>query len=111
MTIPPLHAAAAMMKLAEMQPWYGSTSVLLTAFINKKYALPRRVVDALVAHFHSFVNDERELPVLWHQCLLTFVQRYKLELDDVHKKRLKVLLRTHLHKHMGPEIRRELFAA
>jgi essential nuclear protein 1 len=111
MTIPPLHAAAAMMKLAEMQPWYGSTSVLLTAFINKKYALPRRVVDTLVAHFHSFVNDERELPVVWHQCLLTFVQRYKLELDDAHKKRLKVVLRSHLHKHMGPEIRREMFAA
>ena len=41
--------------------------------------MPRRVVDTLVAHFHSFVNDERELPVLWHQCLLTFVQRCALD--------------------------------
>jgi essential nuclear protein 1 len=108
--IPPLHAAAAMMKLAEM-PWYGSTSLILTAFINKKYALPRKVVDALVKHFHSFVKDDRELPVLWHQSLLVFVQRYKLELDASHKTRFKAVLKAHFHKHIGPEIRRELFAS
>ena len=35
--------------------------------LNKKYSLPYVVIDALVAHFLSFVDDERELPVLWQQ--------------------------------------------
>jgi hypothetical protein len=44
--------------------------------MNKKYALPYRVLDGLVAHFVRFEDEEKELPVIWHQCLLTFVQRY-----------------------------------
>jgi essential nuclear protein 1 len=110
-SIPTLHSAAAIMKLCQQEPWYGPTSVILSAFINKKYALPRKALDTLVNHFHSFVKDDRELPVVWHQCLLCFAQRYKLELEPTHKNKLKLLLRQHLHKHMGPEIRRELFAA
>jgi len=109
-SIPTLHSAAAIIKLCEMKPWYGSTSVILTAFINKKYALPRRCIDCLVNHFASFTTDERELPVLWHQCLLVFVQRYKLELTPQHKSKIKGVLKAgHLHRHIGPEIRRELF--
>merc|ERR1719313_2266567 len=110
-SIPTLHSAAAMMKLCQLEPWYGPTSVILSAFINKKYALPRKALDALVMHFYSFVKDDRELPVVWHQCLLCFAQRYKLELDAGHKNKLKLVLRQHLHKHMGAEIRRELFSA
>jgi essential nuclear protein 1 len=33
------------------------------------------VVDALVDHFLSFAQEERTLPVVWHQSLLCFVQR------------------------------------
>jgi len=110
-SIPTLHSAAAIMKLCQLEPWYGPTSVILSAFINKKYALPRKALDTLVLHFYSFVKDDRELPVVWHQCLLCFAQRYKLELDAGHKHKLKLLLRQHLHKHMGAEIRRELFSA
>jgi essential nuclear protein 1 len=109
-SIPTLHAAAAMMKLSQLEPWYGSTSVILAAFINKKYALPRKALDAMVLHFSSFVKDERELPVVWHQCLLAFAQRYKDEFDATQRNKLKLLLRQHLHKGIGPEIRRELFA-
>ena len=43
--------------------------------MDKKYALPYRVVDAVVAHFLRFKEDSRDLPVIWHQCLLTLVQR------------------------------------
>ena len=46
--------------------------------LDKKYSLPYRVVDALVAHFYRFAADPRDLPVLWHQCLLVFVQRWVL---------------------------------
>merc|ERR1719335_1537992 len=66
-SVPTLHSAAAMMKLCQQEPWYGPTSVILSAFINKKYALPRKALDTLVLHFYSFVKDDRELPVVWHQ--------------------------------------------
>jgi essential nuclear protein 1 len=47
--------------------------------------------------------------VLWHQSFLVFAQRYKLDLDDNQRARLKSLLRLHVHHSMTPEIRRELF--
>ena len=37
-----------------------------------------RVVDALVDHFLSFKKEQRQLPVVWHQSLLCFVQRWQL---------------------------------
>ena len=43
---------------------------MLRILIRKRYALPFRVVDALVHHFCRFTLDPRDLPVLWHQCLL-----------------------------------------
>jgi hypothetical protein len=43
--------------------------------LNKKYALPHRVIDAVANHFGAFNEEELALPVIWHQALLTFVQR------------------------------------
>lgn len=54
---------------------FSSGSYFMKLLMDKKYALPYRVLDAMVAHFAQFTDDERELPVIWHQCLLTFVQR------------------------------------
>ena len=34
----------------------------------------RSQVDALVDHFTSFTNDPRQMPVVWHQSLLVFLQ-------------------------------------
>jgi Bystin len=31
-------------------------------------------VDALVDHFTRFTNDPRQMPVVWHQSLLAFLQ-------------------------------------
>jgi hypothetical protein len=31
-----------------------------------------------VDHFVRFADDERQMPVVWHQTLLCFVQRYKV---------------------------------
>lgn len=44
-------------------------------FDLSRYALPMRVIGALVNHFMSFANDKRQMPVLWHRSLLAFVQR------------------------------------
>uniref|UniRef100_A0A8C2XNA1 Bystin-like n=1 Tax=Cyclopterus lumpus TaxID=8103 RepID=A0A8C2XNA1_CYCLU len=94
-SIPVLHSSAAMLKLAEME-------------YNGKYALPFRVLDALVAHFLSFRNEKRVLPVLWHQSLLTLAQRYKADLSSEQKTALLELLKIQTHPPISAEIRREL---
>merc|ERR1712046_207019 len=107
-SVPPMHAAAVIVRLATMSPWYGTTSILLAALINKKYAMPLKVIETLVAHFSIFGNMEVTLPVVWHRCLLLFAQRYKFDLNADQKRRLKELLRIHFHHQIGEEIRREL---
>lgn len=73
-SVPVLHSAAALLRMAEM-PYSGTTSFFIRVLLDKKYALPYRVVDALVDHFVRFGREERTLPVVWHQALLCFVQR------------------------------------
>ncbi|NWT03342.1 BYST protein, partial [Mionectes macconnelli] len=106
-SIPVLHSSAAMLKLAEMQ-YSGANSIFLRLLIDKKYALPFRVVDALVFHFLAFRTDQRALPVLWHQSFLAFAQRYKEDLSSEQKEALLELLKFHSHPQISPEIRREL---
>ncbi|KAK4879645.1 hypothetical protein RN001_007791 [Aquatica leii] len=106
-SIPMLHSSAALLKIAEMD-YTGANSIFLRIFIDKKYALPYRVVDALVFHFLRFENDHRELPVLWHQAFLTFVQRYKADISSEQRDALLNLLRKQSHPQITSEIRREL---
>lgn len=48
------------------------------------------------------------MPVLWHQALLTFVQRYKSDISSDQKEALLELLKKQSHHSITPEIRREL---
>ncbi|KFM73696.1 Bystin, partial [Stegodyphus mimosarum] len=86
----------------------GANSIFMRILLEKKYALPFRVVDSVVAHFLRFVDDKRELPLLWHQCLLTFAQIYKNDISAEQQNGLLHLLTIHHHPHVTPEIRREL---
>ncbi|CAK9151788.1 unnamed protein product [Ilex paraguariensis] len=106
-TIPFLHSSVALLKLAEME-YCGTTSYFIKLLIEKKYALPYRVLDAMVDHFMRFLEDSRVMPVIWHQSLLAFVQRYKNELRREDKVNLKTLVKTQRHKLVTPEILREL---
>ncbi|MGH0184562.1 UNVERIFIED_CONTAM: hypothetical protein FKN15_015320 [Acipenser sinensis] len=106
-SIPVLHCSAAMLKVAEMD-YNGANSIFLRLMIDKKYALPFRVIDALVFHFLRFRSDKRELPVLWHQSLLTLAQRYKEDLSSEQKGALLELLKVHTHPSISAEVRREL---
>nr|KAJ3420315.1 hypothetical protein HK105_005817 [Polyrhizophydium stewartii] len=106
-SVPGLHSAAALLKIAEMD-YTGPNSLFIRILLDKKYALPFKVVDALVFHFLRFKSDPRELPVLWHQALLTFAQRYKEDLTADQKEALLDLLRHKSHEGITPEIRREL---
>lgn len=49
-SIPMLHSSAAILKIAEME-YTGANSIFLRIFLDKKYALPYRVVDGVVFHF------------------------------------------------------------
>lgn len=106
-SIPALHSSVALLKLAEME-YCGTTSYFIKILLDKKYALPYRAVDAVVAHFIRFIEDTRIMPVIWHQSLLTFVQRYKNQLRKEDKDSLKTLIENQRHKLVTPEISREL---
>lgn len=108
--IPVLHSAACLLKICEME-YSGANSIFIRIFLEKRYALPYRVIDAAVFHFIRFEHDKREMPVLWHQSLLTFVQRYKNDISSEQKEALFSLLRKKQHMKLTPEIRRELMAA
>ncbi|KAM6577246.1 hypothetical protein CsatB_029083 [Cannabis sativa] len=86
----------------------GTTSYFIKILLEKKYALPYRALDALIAHFVRFSDDTRIMPVIWHQSLLAFVQRYKNELQKEDKVSLRALLEKQNHKLITPEITREL---
>jgi len=105
--IPVLHTSAAMLQIAEME-YTGANSIFLRVMLDKKYSLPYRVVDALVFHFYRFASDDRVMPVLWHQCLLIFVQRYKEDITSEQKEALMEVLRKHTHPGITPDVRREI---
>ena len=73
-SVPAVQSSVALLKVASM-PYSGANSVFIRVFLEKKYALPHQVLDALVEHFVKFRTDERVLPVIWHQSLLAFAQR------------------------------------
>lgn len=80
--VPLMHSAAALIRLANMD-YFGPNSLFIRVLLDKKHALPYKVVDALVFHFIRLSNtykarragDVEKLPVLWHQSLLVFCQR------------------------------------
>lgn len=107
-----VHAAVGIAKMALM-PYSGGTSLFLRVFFDKQYQLPMGCIDAVVQHFGSFMKEETlahlsELPVLWHQSLLTFAQRYKNDLTDEQVLLIKKVCNKHNHRLITPEIRREL---
>jgi essential nuclear protein 1 len=89
----------------------GVNSLFLRILLDKKYALPYKVVDALVFHFIRSTKSENQLPVLWHQSLLVFTQRYKQDISEEQKEALLELIKKQVHKDISPEIRRELASA
>lgn len=87
-SIPPLHVAAALVRLCNLHKgntlqWSIATTYVINVLLNKKCALPRTAIDAAVRHFGTFLKDTRRLPVLWHRCLLTLVQRYKCKTHHI----------------------------
>ena len=53
-------------------------------------------------------SKDIKLPVIWHQCLLAFAQRYRNDITEDQREALLDLLLIRGHKDIGPEVRREL---
>eukprot|EP00835_Amoeboradix_gromovi_P002960 NODE_181_length_15774_cov_0.163892.p5 type:complete len:380 gc:universal NODE_181_length_15774_cov_0.163892:13479-12340(-) len=106
-TVPVMHSCAAILKLATM-PYSGATSIFLRVLLDKKYALPYKVLDAMVNHFLQFTNFENEMTVLWHQSLLVFCQRYKNDFSDAQIEAFLNLISKKKHYLISGEIKREL---
>ncbi|KAL9047580.1 MAG: hypothetical protein Q9162_007981, partial [Coniocarpon cinnabarinum] len=96
--VPVLHSAAALLRCCDIAAEHFSlhpspsgehgsspTNLFIKTLLEKKYALPYKVIDALVFHFCRFKALKNaakgveggyvRLPVLWHQGLLAFAQR------------------------------------
>ncbi|OAA48383.1 Bystin [Metarhizium rileyi] len=137
-SVPVLHSAAALKGLCEIAAQEasqgseggGATNIFIRTLLEKKYALPYQVIDALVFHFLRFRSEDpasvqegdamagisgegdvkTKLPVIWHQSLLAFAQRYKGDITEDQREALLDLLLGHGHSAIGPEVRRELLA-
>ena len=136
-SIPVLHSAAALLRLCDIAAEQssvsteagGATNIFIRVLLEKKYALPYKVIDALVFHFLRFRGSdsatagqqedadmtgrnaaarEGRLPVLWHQSLLVFAQRYRNDITEDQREALLDLLLVKGHAAIGPEVRREL---
>lgn len=118
-SIPVHHSAVAIHKLALMTEYNGAASIFIKTLLNKKYSLPAPVIKSLVTHFVKFSttvesclpDGMEELPVLWHQALLVFVQRYKNEISVSGKEQLRDLMKVQYHPKITVEVRRELFGS
>lgn len=102
-----IHAGVAMIKICEME-YTGPVCLVLKTLINKKYSLPLRVVNTVCDYFCAFAEDERKMPLIWHQTLLVFIQRYKAELTDKQSKDIRELCKVQNHAQISRDIKREL---
>jgi essential nuclear protein 1 len=107
--------------------------LFIRILIDKKHQLPYKVLDALVFHFIRLSNtykargrgESEKLPVLWHQSLLSFCQRYippilrstrftddyfryAADLTPDQRDALLDVVRVSPHPQISTEVRREL---
>ena len=129
-----LDAAAAIMKLTHMDYEVGS-GFFLKSLLAKKYALPTQVINTMINFFIRFAEeglDEedidseaedpasayggtgeqtgKQMPVMWHQTLLTLVQCYRPYLTPANCLKLRALIKVQYHTAITPEIRKCLAA-
>ena len=113
-SIPSFHSSAALIKLTEFEYTLGS-GYFIKVLIGKRYALPTAAIDMLVDFFYKYTEEDPdegkvpEMPVMWHQTLLNFVQMYRANLTDDHVTKIKVILKIQTHHAITAEIRREMF--
>jgi len=111
MTIPVMHSAAALLKIASLN--YSNTNCMfIKVFLEKRYALPTQVVQGVVAYFTKFLNippQEANIHNIWFQALLVFVTYYGNKLSREQKQQIKQVCKMHRQNtSISVEIRRVL---
>eukprot|EP00759_Apiculatamorpha_spiralis_P046365 PhF_6_TR42794/c0_g1_i1/m.64752/K14797/ENP1, BYSL; essential nuclear protein 1 len=106
-TVPAIPAAVALVKISEF-PFSPASAIIMRAIIDKRLSLPVQAIDATVAYFHRFIKDDRELPVLWHQLMLSFLTKYGHELLPEQLPLLRDACHKHYHIQITPDVYREL---
>jgi essential nuclear protein 1 len=73
----------------------GPTSLFIRVLLDKKHALPYKVLDAIVFNFirRADTHSPGALSILWHRNLLVFCQRYAANIAPEQK----YALRDHVH--------------
>ncbi|CAO3629015.1 unnamed protein product [Mucor fragilis] len=90
--IPALQSATALLRLSE-QLFTLPVCILVQVFLQKRQALPYRVVDILTfAYFCRREESLQQLPIMWYQSLLTFVQSYSMDMVPTQKTALLALI-------------------
>lgn len=106
-SIPLLHSAAVILRLTSKN-YSGTRAIILKSLLDKKYALPSRVIFSLKKYFISSKFDNHLPPVLWQQCFLIFVQRYKCEFSIDDQDEVIGLTKKYHHEEISNEIIREI---
>jgi essential nuclear protein 1 len=122
-SLPQLHGAACLVRLCETNApnrtgnnagsvgYCNSTSLVITALLNKKYNLPPIAVIAVARYFLSFKNvshDSLDTTVIWHQSLLAFVTNYIHQIDNDNKNGLLELIKIRHHRQISASIKKVL---
>lgn len=127
MSINPLDVAAALMKLTSMDYKLGN-GYFLKVLLGKRYTLPTMVLDAIIDYFcktgmkgeelptgeedeeydQEMESEVAEMPVMWHQTMLSLVQCYKSYFSRDQRNKIKALIKVQNHYAITSEIRREM---
>lgn len=136
MSINALDVAAALVKMTQYEYKLGN-GYFIKVLLSKRYTLPTIVLDNLINYFCKTgmvsgssntnnadnigkeevdMNDgdddyddlPQDMPVMWHQTVLTLVQCYKTYFGRDQRKKINGLLKVQQHHAITPEIRREL---
>ena len=120
MSINALDVAAALIKMTTSEYRLGN-GYFIKVLLSKRYSLPTMVLDALVNYMcktgmqevadeedEGMESEVTEMPVMWHQTVLTLVQCYRTYFSVEQRKKLHALCRVQAHYAITPEVLREL---
>lgn len=95
-SIPNSHASTAIYWMTDKQ-YNGPNNIIIKILIEKKFSLPKVVIDKISNWFLTFKEFKNILPVLWYQTLLSFCKLYRKHLDNNTIQLLRKLIKEKKH--------------
>ncbi|GAB6032942.1 hypothetical protein CHUAL_012134 [Chamberlinius hualienensis] len=100
------------MSILPKKEYNFAVSFFLWTLMKMKFELHDQVIDLIVPSILSpqFCSKagKRNMPIIWHQGLLAFLQLYKDRMIVSHKEMLEILIKAYVHHQLTPEISKEL---